>query len=109
MGNTLIQQIELTPHQKEGLLLLEKSYNSNAVSCLSGFAGTGKSTVIGYFVKSLGITPEQVVYLTYTGKASTVLQSKGLSSLTIHSFLYNCGYRDWETRYSIRKIGRAHV
>lgn len=80
--------IQLTEHQKTGLLLLEKSFKENYISCLSGYAGTGKSTIIGEFVRSNGITPDQVVYLTFTGKASTVLQSKGLPSMTIHSFLY---------------------
>lgn len=81
--------IQLTEHQKKGLLLLEKSYKENPISCLSGYAGTGKSTIIGEFVKGEGILLDQVLYLTFTGKASTVLQSKGLPSMTIHSALYS--------------------
>lgn len=82
----------LTPHQLEGLGKLEKSYKNNIISCLSGYAGTGKSTIIKHFTQNiLQLNNGEVVYVTYTGKASTVLQKKGLPSMTIHSFLY-----DWE-------------
>jgi exodeoxyribonuclease-5 len=54
---------------------------------LGGYAGTGKSTVLGY-LRSTGTLPTGTVYLAPTGKAAHVLRSKGLAASTIHSFLY---------------------
>lgn len=66
-----------------------KNPNHPKVFILDGFAGTGKSTIISLFLKEMTTRRKDFSVLTYTGKASQVLQEKGLSiARTIHSFLY---------------------
>jgi exodeoxyribonuclease-5 len=49
---------------------------------LFGYAGTGKTTLAKHFAEGLG---GQVAYCAYTGKAASVLQSKGcMGATTIH-------------------------
>ena len=87
---------DLTIKQKEVLQLLEDFVSGKyqnplhpKVLNIDGFAGTGKSTVISIFLEMVKRRLEYSV-LTYTGKASQVLQEKGLDSArTIHSFLYD--------------------
>ena len=65
----------------------------DSVLTVGGYAGTGKSTLISILARELG--QECVAFVTYTGKASSVLGRKlrrqGLrphTCGTIHSFLY---------------------
>lgn len=52
-------------------------------------SGSGKSTLIKYIVAALNLTPKQVAYIAYTGKASKVLQQKGCpNATTAHKLLY---------------------
>lgn len=52
---------------------------------LQGYAGTGKTTLIEHLAPTDGST----AYATYTGKAASVLRSKGVpSAQTIHSLIY---------------------
>lgn len=56
---------------------------------LDGYAGTGKTTVVQYLLRDLGVRPSQVRLLAPTGKAARVLgQKTGLPSSTIHRELY---------------------
>lgn len=64
---------------------------------LSGLAGTGKTTVVGAFIRSLvadhGYAPERIAVVAYTGKATSVLNKKlgvdcPVVATTIHRFLY---------------------
>jgi len=65
---------------------------------IGGYAGTGKSTLIGVIAKSLaasGTSIQKIAFVAYTGKASNVLRQKltGESVLggfrgTIHSLIY---------------------
>lgn len=57
---------------------------------LGGLAGTGKTTLIGHLMQWCRIHEENVRVATVTGKAVSVLQSKGVSNAqTLHSLLYN--------------------
>lgn len=49
---------------------------------------TGKSTIINHFIDLTGIM-EYTRFVTFTGKASLVLQRKGLPATTIHKLIYN--------------------
>lgn len=51
---------------------------------LGGYAGTGKSTLAGILSNML----ENVTFCAYTGKAASVLRSKGCSADTIHGSIY---------------------
>jgi exodeoxyribonuclease-5 len=56
---------------------------------LAGRAGTGKSTIVKSVVEHLGLKTGDVSFVTPTGKAALVLQSKGISSAcTVHSLIY---------------------
>ena len=58
-------------------------------TCIAGYAGTGKSTLIKFIVAALDVDPEEVCYVAYTGKAATVLAAKGCpNAITAHKLLY---------------------
>ena len=56
---------------------------------ISGGAGTGKTTVINYFINRIGLKKSNVLFLAYMGKAASVLQRNGLPGKTIHSAIYD--------------------
>ena len=56
---------------------------------ISGAAGTGKTTVVNEITKQIGLTPEQVAYMAYVGKATLALRKNGLPAKTIHSSIYD--------------------
>lgn len=82
--------MKLTRGQDYALQLLSQWWHDgkSQVFRLSGYAGTGKSTIIARFADDLGITGD-VKYIAYTGKATQVLVKKGLPSSTIHRLIYN--------------------
>ena len=80
----------LTNKQEEGLKIAVSRYkNHEAYTTISGYAGTGKSTLIKFIIAALGLEPEQVCYVAYTGKAAQVLKQKGCPNpFTAHKLLY---------------------
>lgn len=87
--------MELTQKQQEGLkLTLERYKNGERYVVISGYAGTGKSTLVKFIISALqqeyDIDPEtDVVYTSFTGKATQVLQKKGNKNVsTLHKLLY---------------------
>ncbi len=84
--------MELNKKQKEGLALAIKRYTDNEkYTVISGYAGTGKSTLIKFIISALpNIDPEKdVVYTSFTGKATQVLQKKGNKNVsTLHKLLF---------------------
>ena len=80
----------LTAKQEEGLKIAVARYKAHeAYTCISGYAGTGKSTLIKFIIAALGLEPEQVCYVAYTGKAAQVLKQKGCPNpYTAHKLLY---------------------
>lgn len=84
--------IILTRKQEQGLkIAIQRYINHEKYTVISGYAGTGKSTLVKFITQSLpGIDPDNdVVYATYTGKAAQVLISKGNeNSMTLHRLLY---------------------
>ena len=66
--------MELTKKQEEGLKIAISRYNARAPwTCISGYAGTGKSTLINFIISALNLSNEEVCYIAYTGKAANVL------------------------------------
>lgn len=55
----------------------------------SGKAGTGKSTVARKLISLFGLQLAEVMCVALSGKAVTLLASKGLYARTIHSFIYH--------------------
>ena len=80
----------LTAKQEEGLkIAVERFKNHEPYTCISGYAGTGKSTLIKFIIAALDIPPEEVSYVAYTGKAAQVLKQKGCPNpITAHKLLY---------------------
>lgn len=82
----------LTKKQEEGLkVAIQRFLDGEKYTVISGYAGTGKSTLVKFIVQSLpGINPDtDVVYATFTGKAAQVLMSKGnQNAMTLHRLLY---------------------
>jgi exodeoxyribonuclease-5 len=84
--------MELTQKQQEGLdLAIERFKSGERYTIISGYAGTGKSTLVKFIVAGLpGINPEEdVVYTSFTGKATQVLSKKGnRNTSTLHKLLF---------------------
>ena len=80
----------LTQKQEVGLATAVARYKAHeAYTCISGYAGTGKSTLIKFIIAALDLKPEQVCYVAYTGKAAQVLKQKGCPNpITAHKLLY---------------------
>ena len=84
--------MQLTKRQEQGLqVAVARFLNREKYTCISGYAGSGKSTLVKFIVQSLpGVDPEEdVVYATFTGKAAQVLLKKGNKNVsTLHKLLY---------------------
>ena len=82
--------MELTRKQEEGLRIAVERYHQNEpYTVISGYAGTGKSTLIKFIISALDVNPERVAYIAYTGKAAQVLRNKGCpTAMTAHRLLY---------------------
>lgn len=84
--------MELTEKQKQGLDIAVARYEKRQkYTVISGYAGTGKSTLVKFIISALpGIDPDKdVVFTSFTGKATQVLQNKGNKhTLTLHKLLY---------------------
>jgi exodeoxyribonuclease-5 len=80
----------LTQKQEEGLkIAVERYKNKELYTCISGYAGTGKSTLVKYIIAALDLDPDFVAYITFTGKAASVLRHKGCpNAMTAHKLLY---------------------
>ena len=87
--------MELNQAQKDAIeIAIQRYKNNQKYTVISGWAGTGKSTTVRYIIAALAaefnIDPEtDVCYCAFTGKACTVLQSKGNKNVsTLHRLLY---------------------
>lgn len=80
----------LTKKQEEGLkIAVERYKNREKYTCIAGYAGTGKSTLVKFIVAALGVPEEAICYATFTGKAAQVLLKKGNKNVsTLHKLLY---------------------
>lgn len=100
--------MNLSPDQINAIDAVLNWYNSSTVSkpyiTLGGYAGTGKTTVVGEIRNKLPITV-RIAYCAYTGKATSVLRNKLLSKKciystdsisTIHSLIYKPKIEDGE-------------
>jgi len=85
---------------------------------LGGYAGTGKTTIIGAILSAL--TRKRTAVCAFTGKAVSVLKRKGIDAQTLHSLMYvpvttcvhcdaevtknaycwRCGFEDQKTKWS---------
>lgn len=81
----------LTNKQEEGLkIALERHRQGYKYTTISGFAGTGKSTLVRFIIEALDVEESKVAYACFTGKAAEVLRKKGnRNAITLHRLLYD--------------------
>jgi exodeoxyribonuclease-5 len=91
----------LTTKQEEGLkIAVERFKMHEPWTCVAGYAGTGKSTLVKFIVAALNLRPEEVCYVAFTGKAAKVLREKGCeNAMTAHRLLYQSFPRNDGTFY----------
>ena len=81
----------LTKKQEEGLrIAIERYKNKEKYIVISGYAGTGKSTLVKFIIEALNVNMNKVCYTAFTGKAAEVLRKKGNHNVcTLHKLLYD--------------------
>ena len=63
--------------------------STKQVFVLTGYAGTGKTSLLKHTVfESLRLDEDSVAFVTPTGKAATVLIKKGVAACTVHRLIY---------------------
>jgi exodeoxyribonuclease-5 len=82
--------VQLETTQAEAVRLIEEWYKKKGKQnfVLAGLAGTGKTTIVKYFMDKLKIHPDDVAFVAFTGKAALVLTSMGTPATTIHKLIY---------------------
>lgn len=101
--NLLINNLEYQP-TKDQYNVLEKlssviQKNSNdTILVITGYAGTGKTSIISSLVKSLDVLRMKSVLMAPTGRAAKVLSSySGKKAFTVHKKIYRQKtYKDGE-------------
>lgn len=83
---------EMTDHQSEALSKIVEflfSRDLDSIFLLKGYAGTGKSSLIGSLVRTMKEFDQKVVLLAPTGRAAKVFSKyANASALTIHRKIY---------------------
>lgn len=83
--------IDFTNDQIYALYDLEKwwrSSSSGQVFELSGCAGSGKTTILRYFIDRIHLMDDEVLYCSFSGKACARMVQAGMPAKTIHSSIY---------------------
>ena len=82
--------MKLTIKQEIGLRTAVDRYKAGEkYTVISGYAGSGKSTLVRFIVAALGVPEDKIAYVAYTGKAAKVLAQKGCANATTaHKLLY---------------------
>lgn len=80
----------LTRKQAEGLLIAIDRYKAGKkYTVISGYAGSGKSTLVRFIIEALDVDENDICYCAFTGKATEVLRKKGnKNACTLHKLLY---------------------
>ena len=80
----------LTKCQERGLkIAIERYRQGYKFTTISGYAGSGKTTLVRFIVEALNISEDRVCYCAFTGKAAEVLRKKGnKNACTLHKLLY---------------------
>lgn len=83
--------MELTNKQEQGLrIAIDRYLHNEKYTVISGYAGTGKTTLVRFIIDALGLYDNEVCFACYTGKACQVLLQKGNKNVrTLHKLLYD--------------------
>ena len=81
----------LTKKQEEGLKIAVQRHRDNEkYTVISGYAGSGKSTLVRFIIEALDVEESRVCYSAFTGKAAEILRKKGNKNVcTLHKLLYD--------------------
>jgi len=88
------QHFSFKPNAKQDILLLQLSEfifatNTNGVFLLKGYAGTGKTTIVGTIVNNLWHAKKSAVLMAPTGRAAKVISNYSKKeAFTIHKKIY---------------------
>ena len=64
----------LTKKQSEGLLIAINRYKARKkYTVISGYAGSGKSTLVRFIIEALDVDEDDVCYCAFTGKANSTI------------------------------------
>ena len=79
--------IVLTKGQDKAIKKAKKWYltSSEQVFKIQGWGGTGKTTIVFALINELNISLNDVLFVTYVGKATIPLRHNGLLAKTIHA------------------------
>lgn len=92
----------LTEQQEKAISISKRAYfNSEPLTIIAGYAGTGKTVVVTKIIESLNLRMDQVAFVTFTGKAALVLQQRGIPAKTIHKIFYQV-YTDKDGKMTCR-------
>lgn len=80
----------LTNKQQEGLkIAVERYFADEKYTVISGYAGSGKTTLVRFIIEALDAEEDRICYCAFTGKAAEVLRKKGnKNTCTLHKLLY---------------------
>lgn len=100
--------LQLNDQQRNALIAAvswyyDTSYGKKNYFVISGYAGTGKTTIVKTLINVLGLSNYNVLFAAFTGKASLILRIKGNMANTIHKSFYNIYYGDNGMYYFSRK------
>lgn len=81
--------ITLTKGQEKAIKKAKKWWHSTEqVFKIQGYAGTGKTTIVFALIEQLNLPLDDVLFVTYVGKATLPLRQNGLRAKTVHSACY---------------------
>ncbi len=86
-----ISPLQLTPNQTNALSLISEFMGGTTpVFILTGYAGTGKTTILRMVQEQLVLSGKKVILMAPTGRAAKILRQKtSLAATTVHSGIYN--------------------
>jgi len=101
------QKLELSEDQQKAfnhILTWIREANSPELS-LGGYAGTGKTTLIKELMRTID---RNVLVMSLTGKAVSVLVKKGVDAATIHSSIYHVHIEKKKPVFTLRSVLEEH-
>lgn len=103
-----VMDLTLNADQKEADKKICQWFHSSTrqVFVLTGFAGTGKTSLLKHTVcESLKLEPDaSAAFITPTGKAATVLIKKGIAACTVHRLIYQSITEEKEMLLNGKKV-----
>ena len=110
LGVEFLSRLSYEPNEQQtdaiaALCHFATDENEHSIFLLNGYAGTGKTSLVSAFVKSLPSIRRQAVLLAPTGRAAKVFAAySGHSAFTIHRKIYQSQRYDPEnTRFSLAR------